>query len=353
VTPPVAPLSGITLVEAMSAECPLALRLSAALAGRIAADLGARVVMLEPLGGSPLRTLPPLAPDGGSAVFAFLAAGKRSALDAPAAAAGILGGADAILADTGRADLPAKAGCRVLLSMLPAIAARGPAATAPQTEFTIMALGGLLDIVGDPDGRPMRLGGHQLAYAGGLAAYAALAAALLRRPATEVARVALLEVAVWINWKSVASVAALGTTMTRSGRAADWPVLRCADGHVALVHQPGDWPALRRLCGDTRLDEPRFADPASRRRHAHALADIIESALGHLTRAELQARAMALRLPLGPIWQIAELRRDTQLLGRGFLDGPLGTPRLPVLWNGAAFPVGPVPADAAARGATA
>ena len=41
------PLDGITLLEASSASCSLALRLAISMAGRIAADLGADVVKLE------------------------------------------------------------------------------------------------------------------------------------------------------------------------------------------------------------------------------------------------------------------------------------------------------------------
>ncbi len=237
---------------------------------------------------------------------------------------------------------------RVVLSLL---AGDSGAKAAAQTEFTLMALGGLLDIVGDPQRQPLRLGGHQLAYSAGLAAYAGLVAGLLRRPAPEVARVALLDVAVWINWKSAASVACLGETSTRAGRAAEWPVLRCADGYVAMVYQPADWPALCRLSGDPRLHEARFADAASRRANAPALAEIIEASLGALTRRELQGKAMEMRLPLGAVWSLAELHEDPQLLARGFLAEaafgagmPLTVPRLPVLWNGAAFPVGRVPA---------
>ena len=121
-----------------------------------------------------------------------------------------------------------------------------------------------------------------------------------------------------------------------------------------MVHQPADWPALRRLSGDPRLDEPRFADVAARRTKARALADILEASLGHLTRRELQQRAMEMRLPLGSILDLAELRRDPQVLARDFLaevafgtGAPVCVPRLPLLWNGDAFPVGPVPASIA------
>jgi crotonobetainyl-CoA:carnitine CoA-transferase CaiB-like acyl-CoA transferase len=338
-----APLAGFTVIEAMSADCPTALRLAASFAGRIAADLGARVVKLEPAGGDPLRRLPPFDAAGRSTLFAFLNAGKASVFDDAATAARLIAGAGAVLRDDGRV---AEADTQVVLSLLD-----GERTVGPQTEFTVMALGGLLDIVGDPQQAPLRLGGHQLAYAAGLAAYAGLVAGLLRRPAEEVARVSLLDVAIWLNWKSVASVACMSELSTRAGRGAEWSALRCADGYFALVHQPADWSALRRLCDDPRLDGPGFADPAARRRNAAALADIVEETLGCLTRRELQDRAMALRLPLGAVWEMADLRQDPQVLARNFLaeafgnDGrPFVVPRLPVLWNGTAFPVGRVPA---------
>lgn len=334
------PLAGLTVVEAMSSDADLALRLSAAMAGRIAADLGARVVILERNGGNPLRRLAPFTAAGESAVFAFLGAGKHSVLDQPRIAARILRDADAVIADAARTDLPDAVPARVLLSML---AQEG---APPMSEFTVMALGGLLDIVGDAAGPPMRLGGHQLAYAGGLAAYAGLAAALLQRPGPETARICLLDVAVWINWKSVASAACLDTIMTRTGRGAEWPILRCADGYVALVYQTKDWPALRRLCADPRLDGDRFATTEARHQNRLELADIVEAALTHLTRQQLQERAMEMRLPLGPVWEIGELRCDAQMLARAFLSEPLGIPRLPVLWNGVAFPVGHAPTAA-------
>jgi len=352
----VTPLAGITVAEALSAGCPLALRLSAGLAGRIAADLGARVIKLEPAEGDPVRRLPPFATGGRSALFAFLNAGKQSIRDDPATAARLIERADAALVDDGRDE---RAPTSVVLSML-APDLPGAATAGPQSEFTLMALGGLLDIVGDPARQPLRLGGHQLAYSAGLAAYAGLVAGLLRRPAAETARVALLDVAVWINWKSAASVAAMNELSTRAGRAAEWPVLRCADGYYALVHQPADWPALCKLSGDPRLAEPRFADPTARRANSLALADILEQSLGRLTRGELQERAKEMRLPLGAVWDMAELRRDPQVLAREFLaearmgtGAPLALPRLPLLWNGTAFPVGAVPEAVAASVETA
>jgi crotonobetainyl-CoA:carnitine CoA-transferase CaiB-like acyl-CoA transferase len=66
------PLAGCRVIEH-------ARSVAAAYSGRLLATLGATVVMLEPPGGSPLRTAPPLLDgQGHSAVFAFLSPGKRS-----------------------------------------------------------------------------------------------------------------------------------------------------------------------------------------------------------------------------------------------------------------------------------
>ncbi|MEQ5817745.1 CoA transferase, partial [Marinobacter sp. NFXS11] len=65
------PLAGCYVVERSRS-------VAAAYAGRLLATLGATVVMLEPEQGSVLRKAAPLLEDGTSALFSYLAAGKRS-----------------------------------------------------------------------------------------------------------------------------------------------------------------------------------------------------------------------------------------------------------------------------------
>src|SRR6478735_4657002 len=77
-----APLAGCRVLERSRT-------VAAAYAGRLLAAMGAEVVMLEPTGGSPLRQAPPLLADTGeSALFAYLAAGKRSLVCDPTFDAG-------------------------------------------------------------------------------------------------------------------------------------------------------------------------------------------------------------------------------------------------------------------------
>lgn len=356
------PLDGVTVIEAVRDDCCLALRLSAALVGRIVADLGAEVVKIEPPTGDPLRGMPPMV-GGTSALFAFLNAGKRSVVlpreDRQTALRRLVEGSNALIADAAcERGLSSAVGTRlpegaariaVLISML-----GGDAMTQiPASEFTVLALGGVLNMIGEPDRQPLRLGGHQAAYAAGLSAFTGLTAALCgaARAAPEVVRVSLLETAVWLNWKNVAAVATGGEAPGRTGRAADWPVLRCADGWVALVYQDADWPAIRGLANDDpRLADPAFATAAGRRPHAGEIALIVERYLATMTRAEIHDLALRRRLPVGPVFSPEDLADDPHFVAREFLatieagDGHgIRLPRLPVLWNGTGFAPGSVP----------
>ena len=78
----------------------------------------------------------------------------------------------------------------------------------------MLALGGVLNLVGESDRQPLRLGGHQVAYAAGLSAFTGLVSALCGT-AAEVVHVSLLENAVWLNWKNVASAEAGGNSSKR------------------------------------------------------------------------------------------------------------------------------------------
>ena len=75
---PPLPLARFTIVEVNDEKVPLCLRLATSLVAKIAADLGADVLKIEPPGGDPVRTTPPFLPQGGSALFQFLNTSKRA-----------------------------------------------------------------------------------------------------------------------------------------------------------------------------------------------------------------------------------------------------------------------------------
>ncbi len=343
------PLAGITLLEATSLEAPLALRIAVAFAGRMAAALGAEVVRFEQESGDPIRDSEPrIGTD--SALSIFLNAGKRVVpWRGPAHLDGELQAqvrsAHIMLLDQGAAAMAAQSNARV--KALVSFFADRPNVPREASEFTVLALSGVLDTVGDPQREPLRLGGHQLAYAAGLSAYTGIVSAYFGMTRTDVAgaahetvKVSLFDVAMWLNWKNLAAAASSGASPTRAGRSHQWQVLRCRDGWVALVFMEKDWSALQSLVGDGRLADPRFATEAGRNRHARELGDIVEERFWTLTRREIEALARASRLPIGAVWSPVDLTQDPHYLARGFLQTARTQtgetylqPVLPVRWH--------------------
>lgn len=335
------PYEGLSVVEAVSGPPGSALKLAAAMTGRIFADLGAAVTQLEETAGVQSRSL-----------ARFLSARKSMVQVDPRdreALSRALRGADiAILDHKIHRTLPANElpGTIALLSLF---GGRHADSDIPATEFSIAALGGLLNMIGDPDRKPLKLGGHQEAYALGLSAFCGLAVLLAgpgkaATPRTVTAN--LLDTIIWLNWKSVPLEADAPIPAGRAGAAAEWIVLRCGDGWMALVYQEWDWSRLCDLADDERLRQPKFEKRQGRLEHAVELAGIVEAAFLMRTRQQIHEQASALRLPIGPVWSPAEVIKDPHNIERGLFEKlpsiagerfPVWAPRLPVLWNGTAF----------------
>ena len=328
-TTTIQPLFGVTVLEAVDPAAPVALSIVAGMCGRIARDLGARVISLSD--GAALEP----------GVRQFLGSGKEVpdvGADLPGAVQHLLSDCQGIITDIGLRDrlaLPADGPDAIALAMSCDAPLQG-------SEFTIEARSGLLDMIGEPDREPLRLGGHQLLYAGGLSAYLALIDALSVRasgaPRSD-RRVDVLDVGVWLNWKTLGA-AALGLPVPhRAGASAEWPVVPCRDGFVALVYRSSDWESFKVMLGDPRLDDARFATDIGRRLHRQDLNAVLEQNLARFTRAEVRVLALRHRLPLGPAWTPRELLEDEHMQARRFFQpydpgGDALRPRLPVVWGG-------------------
>lgn len=353
------PLARFTLLEVNDAQAPPCLRLATSLAAKIAADLGADVLKIEPIGGDPARRAPPFLPQGESALFQFLNTSKRSlVLDLSAepgrrALTSLVGKADAILFEETATIAALLRGSSAAAIEIAAFPAEMNAAARPVSELAIQALGGLMHMVGEPDRKPLKLAGHQASYAAGLTAFTGLTVALATRAAGRPVprvRVSLAEAVQWVNWKAVSGADVGGTAPGRQGRSSEFQVVPCRDGHVAVVYTATQWPALRALIGDDRLDDPRFVTRPNRRKHVVELYDILHDWFAARTRDEIQKVAQARGVPFGPVFTPAELVETEQYVARSFLAdmkhptlGRLRMPQLPVQWNGHSFAPRPAP----------
>jgi crotonobetainyl-CoA:carnitine CoA-transferase CaiB-like acyl-CoA transferase len=358
-TDPALPLARFTVVEVNDAGVPLCLRLATSLAAKIAADLGADVLKIEPPGGDPGRSAPPLLPSGASALFQFLNTSKRSlVLDlgtdvGRASLVKLLDRADACLFEEPASIAGLARAARATPIEIAAFPVEMDAAARPVSELAIQALGGLMHMIGEPERKPLKLAGHQASYAAGLTAFTGLTAALAARENGQRApsvRVSLAEVMQWVNWKAASGAAATGTSPGREGRRSEFQIVPCRDGHVAVVYTVTQWPATRALIADPRLGDPKFNTRAGRRAHIAELYDIITPWFADKTREEIGRTAQARGVPFGPIFTPAELLQTEQYVARGFLAemkhpdfGRLLIPQLPVQWNGRSFAPRPAP----------
>src|SRR3978361_77016 len=69
--------------------------------GKLFADFGADVVKLEPSGGDPMRSFPPVLPSGESGLFAWLNTNKHSVTQTPEALDALSPHADLLLSSPG------------------------------------------------------------------------------------------------------------------------------------------------------------------------------------------------------------------------------------------------------------
>jgi crotonobetainyl-CoA:carnitine CoA-transferase CaiB-like acyl-CoA transferase len=353
-------LQGRTIVEFARAEGSEVTGRAVALAGRIAADFGATVIKVEPPGGDKLRHAGPFVPgsDGRpeSATFAFLNGGKRSLALSGAMSDGALlsvlaGKANAVLTDDRQAlamqfsAIPAKV---MVEHGVPESLGIPDARVA---DVTILALSGLLDLIGHPDEAPVALGGHQASYVAGLAAFSGLMGALSmcdQGANGETVMVSALEASIWSNWKSFAERLYMGTSPTREGAKAEWQTFPCKDGYAAFVYLDKDWPLVVRLIGDARLADPQFNTRQGRRAACELINNVVKPWYATRSRREIYEASKTAGLPMAPVYAVRELLDDAQFAAQRFL-APSGArhakrhwqvPTVPTVWNGQRFTPG-------------
>jgi benzylsuccinate CoA-transferase BbsE subunit len=346
IDPPPGPLAGLRVLE-----------LSGSLGhycGKLFADLGADVVLVEPPGGTPLRREPPSAgaeADSESIPFQYLNTNKRSLcldLDQPGDAAtlrALAGRADLVIETErpgvqerrglGWATLSSRHPGLVLTSITP-FGQDGPYAGLDGDDLIASALGGLLYLGGYADGEPIRPAGEQAVLAAGLFGAVAAMLALTHAELTGQGQhvdVSMME-AVVLGLENAPQLYDLeGVVRHRNGgvqRLAGTGVFACADGLVCLLATgfggTQHWTKLVAwLEAETGTGLGRFRDPrwsridflvteAAKAEFSAFFADFCA------TRAQrdLYHRAQSWRVPLCPVSAPRDVLSDAQLAFRSY-----------------------------------
>jgi benzylsuccinate CoA-transferase BbsE subunit len=363
-------------------------------AGKTFADLGADVIKVEPPGGDPARTLPPLAQGkDGSALGLYWAAyslDKRSVTadleteEGRALFRRLIATADVVIESYAPGEmerlgldyerLRAENPGLVLTSITP-FGQTGPYAGWKGSDLVQFAMGGYLYMTGPKDDTPIKPSApYQTWLFGSMHAVSATLLALRQRKRTgQGAHVdaAMRDTGMWMLTHTYQFWDMMGINLTRHGAQRDVGgavrlphVYHCLDGYVVWMFQTGqrgkttrtlvDWMAEHGMAPDwlQEQDWDSFdlvaVDPALLTRMAETFAAFFATK----RKAEMLEWAIAKGVMLAPLQNLRDLMQDTQLAARqtwrtvqlGVEQNPVRVPGPPIrLSDGAWEPRGAPP----------
>ena len=317
----------------------LAGSLGAAYCGKLLADLGASVTIVEDAAGHPLRRTGATRPGAGhSGLFAYAATNKRSTIlssSDTAAFGALIERADILITD-GQSPLqglvPAELPERVIRLDLSPYGRSGRYADWQASDLTLWALGGHMYFIGEKSREPLLVPGSQAEFHAGVqAAIAALAALNHQREhgQGQSIEVSALEALLSAHsWLSVAWSHA-GTVLDRTTH----DLIRCSDGWVCFM-QPVPYLNLFLMIGrPERMEEPQWATLGQWGvQAAETYAQVAEWCASR-TCDEVVESAQALRMACARVNDAAALANSAQLESRRWWldveDPALGSIRLP------------------------
>ncbi len=366
------PHAGLRVVE-------LARILAGPWIGQTLADLGAEVIKVEsPEGDDTRRWGPPFvkAADGSAldaAYFHSCNRGKRSIVADFKNAADLemtlrlVDRADVVIENFKTGAL-AKYGLdyatlsqrnpRLIYCSVTGFGQTGPYAQRAGYDAMIQGMSGIMDLTGEPDGGPQKIGVAFADIFTGVYGVIAVQAALAQRTQTGHGQhidMALFDVMTAVLANQALNYLVSGNVPRRLGNAhpniVPYQVFPVADGHVMLA--VGNDSQFRRFCevvGHPEcVTDPRYQSNAARVDHRAELVPAITSWLQAWTRDELLARLAEVGVPAGPINAVSDVFADPQIQHRAMrvdLDAPaleggqVPTVRTPIVFSDAALALG-------------
>ena len=208
----------------------------------------------------------------------------------------------------------------------------GPYAARAGYDFIVQGMGGVMELTGEPDGEPQKIGVAFADIFTGVYAVVAIQAALIRRSITGLGGevdMALLDTQVSVLANQALNFLVSGRSPRRLGNAhpniVPYQVFEAADG--PLIVAAGNDRQTRDFCRILGLDalaaDPRYATNADRVRNREAFVASLAAAARTMSRDALLAALEAAGVPAGPINTIEQVFADPQVVARAMrLDLP-------------------------------
>jgi len=322
------PLEGFVIVDATQG-------VAGGYGGRLLADLGARVIKVEPPGGEALRHLSPFPDDqphvdtGG--LHRALNASKESVVidldsaEGQAQFRALALGADAVM----ESDRPGAMAARglgypsfesdrpdLVYASHTSFGQDGPYADWVTSEIVDYAMGGYMFFSGHPEREPLLVPGHQGQLHAGMQLATGVILALWH--ARQTGQGQYLEVSTFESMLNAHSW--LATSWTHEGivqTRLPSTITACEDGHFFWFPRadPQFFAFIERL---EFLEDPRFSSVASFRLALPDVRAALSEWAKDKTKAWVYENAQALRIPVTPVNTVADLAASPQLAARGW-----------------------------------
>lgn len=355
-----APLDGIKVVE-------LARILAGPWIGQTLSDLGCDVVKIESPDGDDTRQWgPPWVDTDGERSAAYFHAcnrGKRSIIVDLKSEQGktqvreLLQDADVFIenfkvgglrqygldAETLCNDFP-----RLVYCSVTGFGQTGPYATRAGYDFMIQGMSGIMDLTGEPDGDPQKMGVAFADIFTGLYGVIGIQSALIQRQLTGTGQhldLSLFDCMAGVLANQSMNYLASGTAPTRMGNKhpniAPYQTFPVTDGYLIIA--VGNDQQFSRLCKALSLEQliadPRYANNARRVENRDSLEKAISEQTAQWCKSDLLDALERAVVPAGPINTVADVFADPQFQARAMQINPEGIPgvRTPLVFSKASL----------------
>ena len=308
--------------------------------GKLFADLGADVFLVEPPSGFRTRYLPPFAPGvanpEASGMHAYLSANKRSVVcDGRDELLTMARNVTVVIDGNVGADRPIPLETLSELSPHPVLLSitwfgqDGPYRDFEGSDGVCQALTSQMDWLGEPGKPPLIPGGYQAQMVAGVTAFVAAMGQILAREMGNAEGPVHLDVSVYESNLCFTEIEAVrghagDPTRSRIGVnrfASTYPlgIYPCADGWLGVtVLTPSQWKSFCVLLGlENLLEIDRYWTSAERLRDADILDPIIASSVRCRSATELARKGQEARIPLSIVPTMEELTSVDQYVARG------------------------------------
>lgn len=355
-------LAGITILE-------LGQVIAGTFGGVILADLGAEIIKIEPHRGDTARN-PNIAPLGDeSAIHLFMNRGKKSVVLDLKSDRGrqifydLVDQADVVV-DNFRPGVMARLGIDhealkarnpdIITVSITGFGETGPLKDKAAFDLVVQAYSGHMDITGDPDGPPARMGAPMADISGGIYACISILAALVGRERNGTGQhvdVAMLDSLIHLLSYDALDHLTTGKRVTRHGSAhahmVPWQAFATTDGYIVVAAR--DEKFWVNLCDaidrpDLKTDQ-RSADNAARVTNRAEVVPILEAVFRTKSKAEWLDILDRFDIPSAPVNDLGDVFTDEHVRSRGMVEtyehpvlGPISFSPSPMKFSDWSFP---------------